>query len=227
MIYVISGEDIVASRNKLNELLSGKGNIIRLDGKKNSIAELDEALVSESLFSDTKTVVLERFSKLKPEAGVWDLLGQFEKDKSTDIILWDEVDISKKKFAKGVQVFNFLFPKLYYQFLDSFQPNSKRSLELFHEVLKTFEPEQVLYGLVRRIRQLLIIKSNNYSKFSEFKRMQPWQVSKLKKQAALWTEEQLKKVFLELAELDEKLKTSNLPMPLAHHLDILLLSDIN
>lgn len=237
MIYIITGEDIVSSRKKLTELLSEKTNIIRLDGKKANIAEFDEALSSGSLFSDSKTIVVENFTKLsaqgrsasggKPEAKVWELLERFEKEKSTDIILWDEADLGKNKFSKSVKVFNFSFPKFYYAFLDSFEPRSKDSLKLLQDVLKTLEPEQVLYGLVRRIRQLLIIKSGDYSKFSEFKRMQSWQLSKLKKQASLWSGEQLKRVFLELAELDEKMKTSNLTMPLSKHLDILLLSDLN
>lgn len=227
MLYVIAGEDTVSSRKKLTELLSEKQNIIRLDGKKATIAELDEALLSGSLFSDSKVVVVENFSKLKPETKVWELVEKFEKDKNTDVILWDEADLAKKKFTNNVKFFNFSFPKFYYGFLDSFEPGSKKSLELLTEVLKTFEPEQVLYGLVRRVRQLMIIKSNNYSSFSEFKRMQSWQISKLKNQANLWAEEQLKNVFLELAELDEKIKTSNLTMPLGHHLDILLLSDLN
>lgn len=227
MINLIFGEDVVSSRKKLTEILSDEENIIRVDGKKASVADLDEALSSGSLFSDTKTVVVEYVSKLKPEVRVWELLEQFGKEKNTEIILWDEQDLSKKKFPRGVQVFNFLFPKFYYAFLDGFEPSSKKTLELLQDVLKTFEPEQVLYGLVRRVRQLIIVKSDKYSESSEFKRMQPWQLSKLKKQANLWSEEQLRKVFIELAELDEKIKTSNLSMPLSHHLDILLLSDLN
>lgn len=227
MIYVIAGEDTVSSRKKLTELLSEKQNIIRLDGKKTTFAELDEALLGDNLFSDSKTIVVENFSKLKPETKVWELIEKFEKDKNTDVILWDEADLAKKKFTNNVKFFNFSFPKFYYGFLDSFEPGSRKPFELLAEVLKTFEPEQVLYGLVRRVRQLVIIKSNNYSSFSEFKRMQSWQISKLKKQANLWSEDQLKKAFLELAELDEKIKTSNLSMPLAHHLDIILLSDLN
>src|SRR3990167_1412330 len=100
MIYIISGEDIVSSRKKLTELIENKQNIIRLDGKKASIVELDEALVSGNLFFDSKVVVLESFSKLKPEAKVWELIEKFEKDKNVDIILWDEVDFSKKKLSK-------------------------------------------------------------------------------------------------------------------------------
>lgn len=229
MIYIIGGEDTISSRKKLTELLEGKSNVIRLDGKKASVAEFDEILSSGSLFSDSKVVILENFSKLKPEVKVWNLLENFEKDKNTDVILWDDTEASAKirGALKSAKIFTFVFPKFYYAFLDSFEPHSKKTLELLQDVLKTFEPEQILYGLVRRVRQLLIVRSSDYSKFSEFKRMQSWQLSKLKKQASLWTEDQLKRVFLELAELDEKMKTSNLSMPLASHLDILLLRDLN
>lgn len=237
MVYIIVGEDTVSSRKKLTELLESKSNIIRLDGKKCSIAELDEALLSGSLFSDSKTVVVENFTKLsaqgrsafggKPEGKVWDLIEKFEKDDSTDVILWDEVDLGKKKFARDVKVFNFSFPKFYYAFLDGFKPASPENTRMFAEVIKTLETEQVLYGLIRRVRQLMIMKTDNHSEFSEIKRMQGWQLSKLKKQASFWSEEELKKVFLQLAELDEKIKTGGMPLSLSKHLDILLLSDLN
>ena len=158
MIHVIFGEDVVSSRNKLVEMLLGKPNVIRLDGKKNSIAQLDETLLSNSLFSDSKTVVVESFTKLKPETKIWELLGKFENDKKVDVFLWDDTDLGKKKFSKSVQVFNFLFPKYYYAFLDGFEPDSKKSIELLWGVLKTLNSEQVLYGLVRRVRQLFHMK---------------------------------------------------------------------
>jgi len=73
----------------------------------------------------------------------------------------------------------------------------------------------------------LIVKSDNYIEFDEFKKMQSWQIGKLKKQSEMWSEKQLKNAFVSFAELDEKLKTSALTMDLSAHLDILLLSDLN
>ena len=116
---------------------------------------------------------------------------------------------------------------MYYTFLDSYAPPPTRSFELLHEVLKNFEAEQVLYGLIRRLRHLLVLKAANYPEFSEFKNMQSWQIERLKKQADIWREEDLKKVFVELLALDEKIKTSALTMNLAQHLDIILLSHLN
>lgn len=226
MITLVCGEDITSSRDKLNDLLAGKKNIVRFDGKKTTLAELDTELASDNLFASSKVIVVENFSKLKPLEKVLELLKKFESDKNIEIILWDESDISAKikPVLKSAKISSFSFPKFYYSFLDGYTPKSSNSLKLLHEVLKTLEPEQILYGLTKRVRQLLIIRTGDYSQFQEFGRMQGWQIGKLKTQADFWTEEQLKDAFLSLGELDEKIKTSALTMPLSHHLDIILLS---
>jgi DNA polymerase III delta subunit len=140
--------------------------------------------------------------------------------------LWDEQDFSKKKFENAT-LFNFMFPKLYFTFLDSYEPSSNKSVSQLNDVLNSFEAEQILFGLIKRVRQLLILKAGNYMDFSEFAKMQSWQLGKLKMQSAKWSEKQLEKALLLLSELDEKLKTSALPMPLSNHLDIILIPDLN
>lgn len=228
MIYIFTGEDITASRNKLNEQLRGK-TPIRIEAKKSSIADLDMQLSSSGLFDSSKTFVIENFLKFKPQESLLEMIIKFENDKTTDIFLWDEADpsIKVKNGLKKAMMFQFSFPKYYYSFLDNLEPKSKRSVELLSQVLKTFEPEQVLYGLIRRVRQLLVLKSENYQEFSEFAKMQEWQIGKLRPQANRWSEQDLKKIFTKLCALDEKIKTSGLTMPLSHHLDILLMSDLN
>lgn len=225
MIHVITGDDIVSSRNKLTELTSGHTNAVRIDGKKSSLAEIETALESNSLFSEQKVVVIEQFASVKPQEKLAELVSKFEKDKDTDVILWDEAEPSLKiANIKGSKTFSYTFPKIYFAFLDTLSPkDSKKTLDLLHQVLKTYAPEQVLYSIIKRIRQLLIIKTDSYTEFADFKKMQSWQIGKLKKQANLWSEEQLRSTFLSFAGLDEKLKTSSLTMDLANHLDILLL----
>ena len=230
MIYILHGEDIVSSRNSLNKILESMQDITRIDGKKESLEAVSNALSSSSLFSDKKTLVVKFFTKIKPQKDFMELVSRFESEANTEIILWDESEIKSKSTFDAlnkakVQVFS--YPKMYYTFLDSYAPAPTRSFELLHEVLKTFEAEQVLYGLIRRLRHLLVLKAANYSEFSEFKNMQSWQLERLKKQADIWREEDLKKVFVELLALDEKIKTSALTMNLAQHLDIILLSHLN
>ena len=228
MIYIFTGEDITASRIKLNGQILGK-TPIRIEGKKSTAAELEIQLASSGLFDEGKSFVIENFLKFKPQEKLTEFVIKFEKDKTTDIFLWDEADmpIKVKNSLKNAMVFQFTFPKYYYSFLDNLEPQSKRTLELLSQVLKTFEPEQVLYGLIKRIRQLLVLKSDNYQEFSEFAKMQEWQISKLRPQANRWSEQDLKQLFVKLSTLDEKIKTSGLTMPLSAHLDILLMSDLN
>lgn len=229
MIYILTGDDIVSSRNKLTELIGEEKNVVRIDGKKQSLAEIDMALESDSLFGDKRTVVIEYFSKVKPSERLIELALKFEKDPNTTVILWDEVDLSAKisSTLKSAKSFSFTFPKVYFAFLDGLSPTSKQSLTLLHELIKSTNPELLFYSMIKRIRQLLLIKTNVYAESIEFKNMQSWQIGKLRKQADFWTLEQLKQQFLALAELDELLKTSGLTMPLEKHLDIIMLSDLN
>lgn len=223
MIYLIFGEDTASSRNKLSGLLTESQNIIRIDGKKQKLAEIDTFFVSNSLFSEKKNIVVDRFTKVTPQKEFFEKVQSFEKNPDTNIFLWEASDLTPKvKSAfKTAKVFSFAFPKFYYEFLDEYKPNVS-SVKIFHQVLKTFEAEQALYGLIRRIRQLIIIKGGNASASSEFKSVQSWQLSKLERQANFWSEKQLGDAFLELTELDEKMKTGALTMSLQAHIDILL-----
>lgn len=229
MVYVITGEDTVLSRKKLSELLEGSQDITRVDGEKELLSNILTTLESNSLFSKKRAVVIENFLKVRPLESFLEQTLKFVKDQDTDVFLWDEgeVDLKSKTMLKNVKTFSFSFPKYYYQFLDSFSPSSNDSASLFRDVLKTLSPEQVLYGLIKRVKQLLVIKSGGWQDFSDFRRMQSWQISKLTKQADRWTLLELKSTFVKLAELDEKIKTGGLALDLPSHLDILLLSDLN
>lgn len=228
MLYVITGEDIVSSRKKLNELLELSTDIARLDGKKATIAEVEMALVSNALFSDQRKIVIEYFSKVKPQEKLIEHAKRVENDKDTDIILWDVTDPGAKiRAVKSAKSFSYTFPKVYFNFMDGLTPANSSSVKIYREVLKTYEPEQILYSIIKRIRQLLILKSDNYQQFEEFAKMQEWQIGRLKSQASKWSEKQLSEAFLKYSALDEKIKTSGLTMDLSKHLDIILTQDLN
>lgn len=230
MLYIIYGEDQASSRNKLIELIGGSKDILRIDGKKQGVPEIESQLSAGNLFSDKKTVIIEYFSKIKPQAELIKIIQTFSSDQNVQIIMWDEDDLDKRLIEKlgNAKTFAFSFPKLFYSFLDGFFPKSgKTSRELLNQLLKNTSPEQLVYSLIKRLRQLMILKTGEYEEFEEFKRMGDWQIGKLRKQAGLWSDEELKKTFLKFAEVDEKIKTGGLSLPLAKHLDILFLSDLN
>ena len=58
MLYILSGEDKVSSRNKLIELIEGVRDTLRIDGKKQSVADVENQLSAGSLFSNKKTLVI-------------------------------------------------------------------------------------------------------------------------------------------------------------------------
>ncbi len=230
MIYVITGENIVDSRNKLLSLLSPNSEIARFDGKKQSLQVILDSLVSVSLFTAKRIVVVEYATKVKPSKELIENIKTFLKDQDTTIILWDEQQLDKNSTneLKTATFFSFEFPKVFFEFIDSFSPkNKKRSLELFKTLSKNTEVEQILYSLIKRVRNLMVVKGNLENEFSETSKMAPWQLEKLKRQALLWRENELRHVFLSLANLDEQIKTSGMTMPLASYLDIILLQDLN
>jgi hypothetical protein len=109
--------------------------------------------------------------------------------------------------------------------LDTLSPNNKKqSFTLYHELLKTYAPEQVFYSLFKRVRQLVILSSG--SKNDELMKMAPWQVSNLKRQLQMWSHESLKSFYSSLKQTEIKQKTGGLPVSLAKHLDILILSKL-
>jgi DNA polymerase III delta subunit len=230
MIHILTGEDTVSSRIKLSTIVDQKTMVVRLDAKKNSLSEILDTLESNSLFTDKKTVVVEYFTKIKPDTVFFEKLKSFMKDESTDIVLWDEADLSQKavKDLQGALIRSFTFPKVFYQFIDNLSPkNKKASQKLLSDLLRSFAPEQVLFSLIKRIRLLAVAKNGSLKEFSEGARLAPWQAEKIAKQASEWTEKDILDFHVKLAEADELVKTSGLAVPLAAHLDMLVLSDLN
>jgi DNA polymerase III delta subunit len=230
MVYILIGEDTVSSRTKMLSLIAKDSEVIRLDGKKIAVSEVLDAFESNSLFTKKRTIILEYFIKIKPQEALFKNAVRFIKDPDTTLIFWDEQDLSSKLVGvlKGANVLTFTFPKVFYQFIDGILPNNKEgSVRLLKVLLKTFEPEQVLYSMTKRIRLLSVLKTGKINEFSEAQKIRGWQLEKLENQAAFWSEKQLAGLLLKLAEADELLKTGGLSIPLSHHLDMILLSDLN
>lgn len=230
MIHIISGDDMVRSRNKLNEIINNETNITKIDGKKMSSGQISIVFSTNSLFSSNICVVIEYYSKIKPVDEFIQELKKVENNKDIKIVLWDleEPPVKIKNSFKNASLDSFSFPKVYFNFLDKLTPlGSAESLNILHQVLKTYSPEQILYSIIKRLRQLLVIKSGIYLSSKEFHNMQDWQIKKLNNQSNLWTELQLRNALISYTDLDEKIKTSSLTMDLSSHLDILLISDLN
>lgn len=226
MLYILHGDDIAASRGRLAQLMSEFSSASILDGEKTTVSDLVQALSTQDLFLEKKCVVVEKVLRL-PKKELEKLLELINKNSSNEIILWHNTELSRvflTKF-KTAKVEVFMLPKLFFTFLDGFYPkNFKRELELLQK-MENLEAEQIFYALVKRMRQLLSIKLE--AVLDETSKMSPWQYGKVRDQSRFWDTDSLEKAYLQLFEIEKKIKSSGLVVPLKKQLDILLTSELH
>lgn len=229
MITVIHGDDVVASRKKIDEITSSSLWLSKIDLSQDNISYAISVLDTSELFSDTKSIVLENVSKIKKgELNTFlAFIQKHEKSKNVHIIVWEskKIDVAFLQQLRASQVLHFDVPKYFYQFLDSLHPNNGIiSEKLFLAMKNSVSDEQLFYSIVKRIRQLMLIKTGRYKEFEDTKKLADWQIKKLKSQESYWSEQQLVTLYHMLFQLELDLKTSGLPLSLGKHIDILLLS---
>ncbi len=227
MLYILHGDDVVSSRKRLSELTSEFSSTGYLDVEKILCTEIVQALSSSDLFLEKKCVVIEKILKL-PKKELETLIELANSpDASITLILWHNTELSKVflgKFKKA-NIESFTLPKLFFTFLDNLFPHSiTKEIDLLSK-MGNVEDEQIFYAMIKRIRQLMMIKSNSNS--SELTKMSPWQFGKIKEQSLKWKVEELEKIYNELFDLEIKMKSGGLMLPIKKHLDILLMHAIN
>lgn len=228
MLTLIHGDHLTASRAKLMELKSdAKDKEIReISGKKLDSNALVQALTSSSLFGGEILVIIEGFigNAKKREKAFSNLLAQIiASAKETDIILYEDKEIEKgtlSKLGSALRPFLFKLPSVIFQFLDSIAPgNAKTSLTLLSQVISQEVPEVVFALLVRRVRQLIMLKDGVTPPG-----MQSWQVGRLTSQAQHFTIEQLVVMHTSLLDIDTAIKTGSSPFVLTQRIEQLLIS---
>jgi len=225
MIYLLHGDDISSSRKFYSGLIEGF-TVTILDGKTLLVKDLEEKLVSTSLFEEKKAVVVENLlSKNAKKKEFVKFIN--EKAISTLLILWEDKKLLKSSYSalKDATLKEFLLPQNYFQFLDSYAPgNGKRLFVMYHELLNTMSEELVFYSLLKRVRLLVVL--SNGSTVSDLSKMAPWQVGKLNSQLRLWKKDSLISFYKTLQETEIKMKSGRLPVGLSKHLDILMLTQL-
>lgn len=225
MLLIIHGEDEAASRNYL--LTQKKENSRVMSDEFIAPADLIQFFEGNSLFLEEKHLIIENFLSQKKQSKEHEIIvGLLNKySKLHTILLWEKNEIPKKSLAlfplANIKVF--LYPKFIFAFLDGIRPKNKKLLALFHELLKTSEVELVFFMLVRHVRILLGLSDKKSTEaIDEIKRLAPWQKTKLEKQLAFFTREQLITLFQKLHDIDVKIKTGQ-AQNLVRSIDILLL----
>lgn len=225
MITLLHGENIVASRDKLVELITQAKNrnktIDRLDAKKLTPGFLQTKLIKQDLFGTERVIVIEDLLSLprsKQKSALIDLVASCQ----ADVILWGKRDLTKtmlKRFNQA-KIHHFKLSKNLFTWLDSLRgdsQNTSEQIKLLHQALNTEDAYLCFIMLARQIRMLIQALDNQLSG-------PPWMVKKIQHQAQSFQLNQLLQIHSQLLEIDHRHKTSSNTLELDQELDLLLLN---
>ena len=228
MITFIHGDDVSASRKYILEVFDKKQHTT-IDGKNVDTTQLMTAFSVDGLFGEKKTILIDGFSRINQQISkkCTEYLDIYQTDPNTEIFVWDNKTIDKRKLSKFPKASTQFFPlpKYFFSFIDSIYPNnSKRLHELLFKLYPQSAAEQILYALVNRVRLLMMIKQVDQRMYDEVNALAPFQKTKLQAQAKHWTEHDIIVFYKSLFDTEVGMKTSSLPCPLINYIDLLLIS---
>lgn len=230
MLTIIHGSDTAASRKYFLDEKERYTDAVILEADKVNLTDLAQILEGGGLFGETKYVFIEQFLTKRKKSGDYkDILEYLENhaDENT-IFLWEnkELEIGTLKALKRPIIKAFKLPQSLFQLLDEIKPgNGEHLVKLFHQTIETAETEMVFFMLIRQIRLLLALNEDPQTEkaIDEIKRMQPWQKTKLQKQASLFETEELVAIYAQLYHIEKGQKTGGLNTSLVSAIDFLLL----
>lgn len=212
MISVFHGNDNFKSRQNFSAATGVFERLTRFSPKE--ITSENLAKLTGNLFKkQNEAVVFENFFSL-PAQSLKKILPDIKKlEKDFPLFFWEEKELTAAKLnllGKKIKALNFKTPAIIFKFLDSINPdNLKQSLYFFHELVKDQPAELIFFMLLRRIRELLAAKVD-----ANLIKGAPWQKSRLIAQAKPFALADLKKIYLDLIEIDWKNKTGQLGITL-------------
>jgi DNA polymerase III delta subunit len=225
MVLLIHGNDLASSRNYYFEEKNKLTDVIMLEGEGLTLDTLFQNAENKSLFGSEQTILVENFFTKNKSIAIETkkIVEYVNGNKNMSIIFWEPTELLKTAQAllKNATVKTFSFPQVLFTFLDNLRPgNSEMLIKLFHELKRNMEPELIFFMLVRQFR--LMLGQNGTDKIDEVKRMAPWQLGKLQKQAKQFGEEKLKNAYEKLFEIDLGSKTGKIPYSIERSIDFFL-----
>jgi DNA polymerase III delta subunit len=225
MVLLIHGNDLASSRNFYFEEKNKSAESILLEGEGLTFDLIFQTAENKSLFGNKLTILIENFftkNKLNT-IEVKKIVEYINKNKDLNIIFWEPGEVSRtaQTILKNATVKTFSFPQILFTFLDNLgHGNSEKLIQLFHDLKQNMEVELIFFMLVRQFR--LMIGQEGADKIDEVKRMAPWQLEKIQRQAKMFGEEKLKCAYQKLFEMELALKTGKIPYSLGRSIDFFL-----
>lgn len=225
-MLILHGDDIVTSRKVLNQEISQAkdkdSEIVRLNGKKLTLNELQQALESKSLFFSERLTVIENLLSSPLGKEKTSIISYLKKNFFANLILFEEKEIKKISGFKKATIQLFKLPPTIFQFLDSLTPgNGERSLTLLNICLRQSSAEMVFYMLARQVKFLIMAVDLGRKGLVG---LHPFQQEKIARQAKKFTFSQLLFLHRKLLQIDWEQKTGRASMPLSSQLDLLIAS---
>lgn len=212
MIHVIHGKDNNASYLRLKSLISAFPQDERVKlSQQNTLEDLYQAVLTESLVDDKKLIVCENFltsKKIKPDDKLFLQIPQ-----TKTAIFWEADNLSPdilKKLPKSATIEFFKPEPKSFWFLDSLLPNSKISLTKLNSLDQKEKNYGLLSSLASRVLLLTLAKSNLDLKTASGicgYNLQSWQWEKIKRQSQEFSLENLKAFFTGILKADMLIKT--------------------
>ncbi len=211
MITVLHGGNTVLSR----QLLPQGKEVVRLSASELTHENLTQALEGQSLFGGQQPVVIEGLLSQRPSKTKDELVSIVASHPEAEVVLWEgkSVTAANIKKLKPAKVQEFKIPMLVFKFLDSF------SLTDLHQAAKNEAIEFIFYLWHRRLSQLIQAKDGGKTLKGA-----PWQIGKLKAQAAKFSLAQLVVLQGKLLEIDYSIKSGQDDLPLLSQLDLVLVN---
>lgn len=224
-MIIIHGDNEVLSRFELTRIKQSfkGGEVVVFYGDKINLTDIIQSLESQSLFADSRLVVIEGiFSGKSKKTDIIDYLSM--QSDNPQIIIFEKKKIDKRilaHFPKAV-VKEYRTETVIFKFLDSLGMGSKRTSATLLKNLLAGEPaEIVLSMIVRQFRLLFLIRSGA---LEQDLGMAPWQFKRLSYQANRFKTENLARGLERLLNIDFMQKSGKSIYDLSFAIEIFVLN---
>ena len=226
MLTIVHGEDTIASRNFLFSFIQSakKKNqeIIKFSPQNLTIEGLITAFEG-SLFSQQKLIVIEFLNSLPSslKKQIINCINQHKKN--NHIIIFEKKIVTSTWLRQFPNAINHSFKpsSIIFHFLDTLGVKKKRkeNLQFLNQLFGQKATGLAFYFLIKRLEDLILLKEKNLASLSV---KAPWQKQKLIQQSKNFTQQQLINFLSQLAILDFRQKTGQLPCSFEFSLELLI-----
>ncbi|MCM8787952.1 MAG: hypothetical protein NC935_07890 [Candidatus Omnitrophica bacterium] len=226
MLTIICGEDSVSSFDYYSSLKKEYKNQ-SYEVKDINANDLEDISLwmgeSQLLFAQKQVFFTQNLNKKlsrKLNLKINKIISEIIKDKKTEVITWEEFISSRNlKFPKGATIKEFKPQENIFKLQDALYPgNLKNFLAILNNLSESTDENFIFLMLAQHLKNLINFKSGKTDK-----KLQKWQIYKLKNLADKWSLNRLLNFYDSFYKIDLQQKTSNTPFSIKNSLELLAL----